>query len=638
MVQGSVSGGTVPGWLQARHIVGRLNVERAEPIGSAHLLATAANGLRRVLAGGARVLDSEQRALFTGLVIGDDRNQSLETTDDFRGAGLSHLLAVSGQNVAFVLAAAAPLSSRMGLRARLVWTVALLVLFATVTRFEPSVLRATVMAGLACTATTIGRPVPALRILAIAVCGLLLVDPFLVRSVGFGLSVAASTGIVVLREPIARVLPGPPGLANALAVIIAAQLGVAPLLIMVFGGLPVAALPANLAAEPVAGFVMIWGASAGLLAGVVPVPVAEMIHLPTSFAIWWIASIARWTTDARLGELGLTTLVPAVVVGLSAAWFRSRSPLLTRVGMVVLLVVLAAPAVTIRLPVDRTRELVGVGTLSSAGGEGELDVLSVSNGARAADALRALRRAGVTRLDRARPADVGLDHGRGGHGDRSKDRRGAGRRPAERASVTTSAGRTAGVASPPVELALGEQRFDVTHRAVIMGILNRTPDSFFDQGAYFGFDDFLRKAEMLVAEGADLLDVGGVKAGPGPEVTEAEELERTVPAVAALRDRFDVPLSIDTWRASVAAACFEAGATVGNDISGFADPSTCRCARLRERPSWPRTSGWRRESPTPTRSTTTSWRRSSTSWPTAVGAPRTQAFLVNESLSMQVWI
>jgi dihydropteroate synthase len=123
-----------------------------------------------------------------------------------------------------------------------------------------------------------------------------------------------------------------------------------------------------------------------------------------------------------------------------------------------------------------------------------------------------------------------------------------------------------------VELAIGERRFDITHRAVVMGILNRTPDSFYDQGSYFAFDDFLREAERLVAEGADVLDVGGVKAGPGPEVTETEELERVVPAVAALHDRFDVALSIDTWRATVATACFEAGAAVGNDISGFADP------------------------------------------------------------------
>lgn len=105
-----------------------------------------------------------------------------------------------------------------------------------------------------------------------------------------------------------------------------------------------------------------------------------------------------------------------------------------------------------------------------------------------------------------------------------------------------------------------------------MGILNRTPDSFYDQGSYFDFDAFLAKAEQLVGDGADLLDVGGVKAGPGPEVGEDEELARVVPAVEALHERFDVPLSIDTWRASVARAAYAAGAVVGNDISGFADP------------------------------------------------------------------
>ena len=123
-----------------------------------------------------------------------------------------------------------------------------------------------------------------------------------------------------------------------------------------------------------------------------------------------------------------------------------------------------------------------------------------------------------------------------------------------------------------MHLDLGTTRFDITHRAIVMGILNRTPDSFYDQGAYYEFDAFLRKAEQLVDDGADFLDVGGVKAGPGDEVTAAEELERVVPAVEALRSRFDVPLSVDTWRASVAKACFDAGAVVGNDISGFADP------------------------------------------------------------------
>ncbi|MDQ2649626.1 MAG: dihydropteroate synthase [Actinomycetota bacterium] len=125
---------------------------------------------------------------------------------------------------------------------------------------------------------------------------------------------------------------------------------------------------------------------------------------------------------------------------------------------------------------------------------------------------------------------------------------------------------------PVPELMLGPHRFDIRYRALVMGILNRTPDSFFDQGTYFDFDTFLAKAEQLVVEGADFLDVGGVKAGPGPEVGEAEELERVIPAIEALRARFDVPISVDTWRSGVLRAALEAGAVVGNDISGFADP------------------------------------------------------------------
>jgi len=121
-------------------------------------------------------------------------------------------------------------------------------------------------------------------------------------------------------------------------------------------------------------------------------------------------------------------------------------------------------------------------------------------------------------------------------------------------------------------LTLGDRTFDIGDRALVMGILNRTPDSFYDRGATYALDELLRRAEELVVEGADLLDVGGVKAGPGPEVGEAEELERVIPAIAALRARLDIPLSVDTWRAAVAGEAYAAGAVVGNDISGFADP------------------------------------------------------------------
>jgi dihydropteroate synthase len=138
----------------------------------------------------------------------------------------------------------------------------------------------------------------------------------------------------------------------------------------------------------------------------------------------------------------------------------------------------------------------------------------------------------------------------------------------------------------PVEpfptLRLGDRTLDVRRRVVVMGILNRTPDSFYDRGATWDFDAFVRRAEQLAADGADLLDIGGVKAGPGPEVDEAEELDRVVPAVVALKERLDVPLSVDTWRASVLDAACGAGAVVGNDISGFDDPDYLRVAAKHE--------------------------------------------------------
>jgi dihydropteroate synthase len=128
-------------------------------------------------------------------------------------------------------------------------------------------------------------------------------------------------------------------------------------------------------------------------------------------------------------------------------------------------------------------------------------------------------------------------------------------------------------AGPAVRLRVGERSYDVTHRALVMGILNRTTDSFYDHGACFRLDDLLRRAEQLVADGADLLDVGARAAGVGTrEVAEAEEIELVCETVTELRRRLEVPLSVDTWRAAVAAAAFEAGALVGNDLSGFSDP------------------------------------------------------------------
>ena len=107
-------------------------------------------------------------------------------------------------------------------------------------------------------------------------------------------------------------------------------------------------------------------------------------------------------------------------------------------------------------------------------------------------------------------------------------------------------------------------------RCLVMGIVNRTPDSFYD-GGRMGLDEAVAHARVLVQQGADIVDVGAVKAGPGDDVSEAHETDRLVPLVEALAREIAIPLSVETGRPDVARRAFEAGATILNDVSGFAD-------------------------------------------------------------------
>jgi dihydropteroate synthase len=124
-----------------------------------------------------------------------------------------------------------------------------------------------------------------------------------------------------------------------------------------------------------------------------------------------------------------------------------------------------------------------------------------------------------------------------------------------------------------MQLKLGERRVDVTSRPLVVGILNRTQDSFFDGGRHLALDALLARAGQLVDDGADVLEVGARPAGVGTRPVPAdEEAELVASALAALRARFDVPLAVDTTRAHVAAAAYACGAVLGNDMSGFRDP------------------------------------------------------------------
>lgn len=127
-------------------------------------------------------------------------------------------------------------------------------------------------------------------------------------------------------------------------------------------------------------------------------------------------------------------------------------------------------------------------------------------------------------------------------------------------------------------LRLGTQIFK-DDALLVMGIVNRTPDSFFDRGATFDLSAAIDAADRAVAEGADIVDVGGVKAGPGADVDPVEEIRRTADMVAAMRARYpNLVISVDTWRAEVATVLVQAGADLINDSWGGVDPALAEVA------------------------------------------------------------
>jgi dihydropteroate synthase len=136
----------------------------------------------------------------------------------------------------------------------------------------------------------------------------------------------------------------------------------------------------------------------------------------------------------------------------------------------------------------------------------------------------------------------------------------------------------AGAGSPGTTLRLGPLQVPAGSFAV-MAVINRTPDSFFDRGATYEFGAALDAASRAVADGAGIIDIGGVKAGEGDEVSAAEEIRRVAGLVAAVRERHPgVAISVDTWRAEVGQAAADAGADLLNDAWGGADPRLAQVA------------------------------------------------------------
>jgi competence protein ComEC len=261
-----------------------------------------------------------EAALARGFVLGEDDGVDAGTVEDFRRAGLGHLLAVSGQNVALLALLAMPLLAAFGvpLRTRLVWVVAAIAVYVPLAGGGPSIVRAGVMGGLGLLATLAGRRSSRLYALAIAAIVTLALDPGIGGDVGWQLSFAAVLGILVLAPPLRAAVSARLGdggwrgaVADGIVMTLAATVATAPLVSFHFGALSTTTLVANLVVLPAVAPAMWLGMLAGA-AGQVPGFPVSVINAIAAPLLAYIAQVAFWCggpswayVHLRLGATGL---------------------------------------------------------------------------------------------------------------------------------------------------------------------------------------------------------------------------------------------------------------------------------------------------------------------------------------------
>lgn len=286
-----------------------------------------AEDLRRRIVAGVKPDESQGRALLLGFLVGDTRHLSEVATDEMRRTGLSHLVAVSGSNVALFLAGLAvviaPLAIHPAGRTFLILNGVLV--FGALTRWEPSVVRASAMAAVVAVGRFVGLPLEPATALAAVAGGAVILDPSLAGSVGFQLSVAASAGLLLG----AGFLGGGSQIRNLLAATVSAQLAVAPVLLAVFGAVPLLSPIANLMAIPLVVVATVVG-GVGATLGVDPLVglaggLGQLVLLVARVAAPW----------PQLGWVGFSIVV---AVGIVIWRVRSVRPLAAIVAAASLLV------------------------------------------------------------------------------------------------------------------------------------------------------------------------------------------------------------------------------------------------------------------------------------------------------------
>ncbi|MCL2594707.1 MAG: ComEC/Rec2 family competence protein [Promicromonosporaceae bacterium] len=285
----------------ARLTAGGWQAVRAPPV-----VVAVTNAMRESLLAVTDDLSAQARGLVPGMAVGDTSRMPDDLAAAFKTSSLTHLTAVSGGHFAVVLALVTGLATTMRLpRAVRALTIAAIAAgFVLLVRPEPSVLRSAAMCAVVVLGIVLGRPASALPSLALSVCVLLCVDPWLSRSYGFALSCAATVGLVLLTPPLLERLAPWLGrsLGFALAVPVAAQLACGPILILFAPSVPTMGVLANLLVAPAVAPATLLGLGATITAPWLPA-VAHALAWLAGCATWWIAAVARWCAALPLARV-----------------------------------------------------------------------------------------------------------------------------------------------------------------------------------------------------------------------------------------------------------------------------------------------------------------------------------------------
>jgi competence protein ComEC len=367
-------------------------------------------------------LAEDEAGVVLGLVIGDERRISNHVEEDFRVSGLAHLTAVSGANVAMVLGALLLLmrALRFSRQTQIALSLLSVVIFAVITRWEPSVLRASVMATLALVAFFFGRSSTPSHALGLAFVGLLAVDPMMLWSIGFQLSFAATAGILWLRPLILPRLAGlPKPVAEATAIGIAAQLAVFPLIALHFGRVSILSVPANLAAFPLVAPATVVGLAAGA-AAMISVDLAQVLMEISGVFVSILLGIARFFGRSTFAQVlvpnfnSTEILVAYLAIASGAMLLSGRARWARWPAVAAALLFLVASLI----PVAGSSTPDGLRVTFFDVGEGDAALVESPSGARilidgGRDPLQiahALRRRGFERLDVVAASHLHADH------------------------------------------------------------------------------------------------------------------------------------------------------------------------------------------------------------------------------------